>query len=340
MHLIVIGVNYKNSDINLLERISICDDKIEEKLIQFKSLENIKECLILATCNRVEFYAYTNFRSDNAIIINWIKDSFSISEKELSDNIYCYAGHKCIEHLFRVASGLDSISIGEHQIQAQVKNTYKTAFRNKTIAKMLGTLFQRALSVGKKVRSKTNISKKSLSLIEIALSQINLTNNHKKVKIVVLGAGMMGEQACIDLCKKDYELIICNRTKEKSEILSKRCNGKSIAINELFNYLEDTDIFISAINCSSPIINKNQATELMQLREKPLHIVDLGVPRNVDGDIKNIPDISLYDIDDIKLFLKSCEADFCLEIENAKSIVNDEVSYFLDWYRIQDAVPI
>ena len=340
MHLIVIGVNYKKSDISLLERLNICEDKIDEKLFQFKSLEHIEECLILATCNRIEFYAYTNLRSDNEIIIKWIKNSFSISEEELANNIYSYAGHKCIEHLFRVASGLDSISVGEHQILAQVKNAYKTTFRIKTVAKMLGTLFQRALSVGKKVRSKTNISKKSQSLIENAIYHINLANNYKTSNIVVLGAGEMGEQACLDLHKKKYGLIICNRTKQKADMLAKRCNGKSIILDDIFKYLKDADVFISAIKCNNPIINKNQMLEIMQLREKPLYIVDLGVPRNIDGEVKKIPGISLYDIDDLKYIMKSSKADFCSEIENAKSIVNEEVSDFLNWYRIQDAVPI
>ena len=194
MHLVVIGLNHKTAPVELREKLSISEAQLPEALVGLLANDRVAECLILSTCNRTEIYAYTSAKSDDALIVDWMSEFFATPACEFAPHLYSQAGHKAVEHLFRVAAGIDSMVLGEYQILGQVKNAYNVAAQCGATGVILNNLFQKALNVGKRARTETEIGRGFFSVSSIAvLLAKSIFDDLKGRTVLIIGAGEMGE---------------------------------------------------------------------------------------------------------------------------------------------------
>jgi glutamyl-tRNA reductase len=343
MELIVIGLNHKTAPIEMRERLAFSKDEIEKALCQTKSLLSLKESMIISTCNRVEIYASAReVEKATFDLKSFLARYHGLSLKEFENILYLLTGEEAVRHIFRVASSLDSMVVGEPQILGQIKSAYQLAAQSKTSGFILHRLLHRAFHVAKRVRTETKIgdSAVSVSFVAVELAK-KIFGALEKKTVLLIGAGEMCELAARHLVSAGVEkVIVTNRTYEGAIALAQTFRGEAIPFEEMTQGLRRVDIVISATGSPQYLLRYDQvATVIRDRKQKPIFFIDIADPRDIEPKVGDIENVYLYNIDDLQKVANDHIQDREKEAQKAEVIVQDEVLKFVHWYRSLDITP-
>jgi glutamyl-tRNA reductase len=321
-------LNHKLLPISRLEKFFFRD--LELALRLFKNVGGVEGVAILQTCNRVE--VYLDLRSEEAVeeVVGIWRDL--TEDMDVERNIVLVRGAEVVKHLFRLASGLESMVIGEQEILRQVKEAYYKALAVNSLSLLLKMIFEEAIRMGKKVRSETEISRKRMSLAHVAVELVEkiLKNMDDKV-ILIIGAGETGELVNSALMEKNYRkltLLFANRTYERAIHLANMSGGIALRLDQVENYLRIADIVFVTTSAPHYIITKERVAEAIKGRDKPLLVIDLSVPRNVDPEVSRLQNLKLITIDDLKEHIDHSIYDKIKELDKVEALIEEYVEKF------------
>ncbi len=343
MELVAIGLNHKTAPIEIREKIAFPEAEIDKALLQVQGLPALKENMILSTCNRVEIYAATRMAGDAVIgLKHFLSDYHRLPLKEFEGSLYSFVGEEAVRHIFRVASSLDSMVVGEPQILGQIKSAYEFATQSKTSGLLLHKLLHRAFFVAKRVRSETKIGNSAVSVSYAAVELAEKIFGTVEGKTVLLiGAGEMCELAARHLVSKGVQkVLVTNRTYERAVTLAQQFQGESVPFEEMTLGLKKTDIVISATNSPVYLIRQDQVARVMRDRkQKPIFFIDIADPRDIEPKVGETENVYLYNIDDLQNVANENIRGREKEAQKAETIVQEEVAHFVHWYRTLDVTP-
>jgi len=342
MSLITLGINHKTAPLDLRERLAFTPQSLPEALLSLKKLKHIEEASILSTCNRTEIYCVTTEDNDQAII-QWFSQFHGLDENQIRQHLYLFAHEETIRHAMEVASGLDSMVLGEPQIAGQMKDAYASASENGTIGQLLGKLFQRAFAVSKQVRTDTDIGSSPVSVAFAAVSLAKqIFGELNQTTVLLVGAGETIELATRHLHSQGVnKIIIANRSIERAQKLADEFDGEAISLQHIGDHLQRSDIVISSTASPLPIIGKGTVERaLKQRKHEPIFMVDLAVPRDIEPEVNDLDDIYLYSVDDLQSVINENMENRLQAAEQARDIIDVQVSHFLNWQRSLGAVDV
>jgi len=341
--IVLLGINHETASVDLRECLAFSEDEAADALVLLRKNKYIKEALIFSTCNRVEVLIVTEDRTKGTdAATKFLSEFKKVPATQFEDALYVYNGDEAVRHIFRVASSLDSMMVGEPQILGQIKEAYRNATVKKTSGVILNRLLHRTFFVAKKVRSETGIGDHAVSISYAAIElgrKIFGTLENKKV--LLIGAGEMAELAVEHLIRnRTGEIFVANRTFKRGVELAKKFKGQAIRFEELPNYLKEVDIIISSTGSSDFILRPEQVKKIMpNRRNRPLFFIDIAVPRDIDPKINRLNNSYVYDIDDLKGVVDENIGDRKAEAVKGERIVDEAVIRFREWYDSLDVVP-
>tara|TARA_B100000902_G_scaffold130339_1_gene129296 strand:+ start:4 stop:1245 length:1242 start_codon:yes stop_codon:yes gene_type:complete len=330
MTISVIGLNHKSASIDIRERFSFTPDTSALLIRRIKKISNINEVIVISTCNRTEIYV--DSLSGSQDLSEWLNLDNEL--KVFSEHMYVHEEEDAIEHLFKVVSGLDSMVIGESEVLGQVKNSYKVALENKTIDSKLKRLFEYSFSVAKNVRSNTDIGGNAISFMYTSILLIKkVFSDIYKKKCLLIGAGEMTQLALKYLKSNSVNNItICNRNEEKGKKLANENNCGYSHLNNLTDIIHEHDIIITSTSSTLPLIGKGNIENALQSRSnKSIVIIDLGVPRDVEYQIKKLDNVYLYTIDDLGDIIEKNYKIRENSIKEAEDIIKFKIIEYKNW---------
>ncbi len=343
MFLVAVGLNHKTAPVEIRERLSFPEHVLPQSLQSLRDAKAVDGCVILSTCNRTEIYAAVlDVKQGLASIKKVFADCLADELCEIDNYIYLHTLYDAVHHLFRVTAGLDSMILGETQILGQVRTAYQKACEQGATNRILNTLFQQAITVGKRVRTETEIDRNAVSISYAAVElsrQIfgELTGR----SILIVGAGKMSELTAKHLVSNGVtDVLVSNRSIEKAVQLAKLFGGEAVPFDLLFDYMVDIDIVISATAARDPIIGpENMETVMSKRKGKKIFLIDIAVPRDIDPEVEKVEGVTLYDIDDLQHVVDRNLEDRKKEAVKAQVIVEDEITKFFQWLNTQFVVP-
>jgi len=341
--IVIIGVNHKTAPVAVREKLAFSGD-CAEPLLALMNIEGCQECCFLSTCNRVEVIFVASDPAAAAVAVRaFLFAKSGLADAEAQQYSYLYQGMDAVDHLYHVATSLDSMVVGEPQILGQLKQAYREALEQKTTGVILNRLLHKSFSVAKRVRTETNIggSAVSISYAAVQLAKKILGNLQDK-SVLLVGAGEMAELAAEHLVRQGIgRVIVANRTLERAVKLAQRFNGTAVGLAELTTQLAEVDILVSSTGATDLILTKDQVKPLMRQRmNKPLFLIDIAVPRDLDPELNDLDNVYLYDIDDLKNVVDVNKAEREKEALRAEGIVAEEVVKFGQWLEGMDLAPI
>jgi len=342
MSLITLGINHKTAPLKLRERLAFTPQSLPEALSSLKKLGHVEEASILSTCNRTELYCVTSSDIDQEII-HWFSRFHGLEIDQIKEHLYLYKHEETIRHAMEVASGLDSMVLGEPQIAGQMKDAYALANENGTIGQLLGKLFQRAFAVSKQVRTDTDIGSSPVSVAFAAVSLAKqIFGDLKQTTVLLVGAGETIELATRHLHSQGVgNIIIANRSVERAQSLADKFNGQAISLQHIGEHLYRSDIVISSTASPLPIIGKGTVERaLKQRKHQPIFMVDLAVPRDIEPEVSELDDIYLYSVDDLQSVIEENMENRQQAAQQAIEIIDVQVQHFLEWQRSLGSVDI
>jgi glutamyl-tRNA reductase len=342
MSLITLGINHKTAPLELRERLAFTPQTLPEALRSLKKLAHVEEASILSTCNRTELYCVTSEDNDRAII-QWFSQFHGLDEDQIKEHLYLHAHEETIRHAMEVASGLDSMVLGEPQIAGQMKDAYAMATENGTIGLLLGKLYQRAFAVSKQVRTDTDIGSSPVSVAFAAVSLAKqIFGELSQTTVLMVGAGETIELAARHLHSQGVnKIIIANRSVERAQKLADEFQGEAISLQSISEHLHRSDIVIASTASPLPIIGKGTVERALKKRKhEPIFMVDLAVPRDVEPEVNELDDVYLYSVDDLQSVIAENMENRMQAAEQAREIIDVQVSHFLDWQKSLGAVDI
>ena len=343
MKVFVVGLNHKIADVDVREKLAFNGPKLVEGLIKFKELPEVQEAIILSTCNRVELYANVNdAKRASESTKTFLSEFHNLNRGSLDNALYIYDDINAIRHIFRVASSLDSMVVGEPQILGQLKDAFELALTKKTTGILLNKLMKKAISVAKRVRTDTRIAENavSISFAAVELAKKIFTDLSRRV-FMLLGAGEMAELAARHLIGSGVkEVLVSNRTYERACELASEFNGRPVKFDDFIQEMVRTDIIICSTGAPHYIITKSQMQKVMKERkQRQVFIIDISVPRNIDPEINGLDNVYLYNVDDLRGVVDANMFERQKEAEKAEKIIEEELETFLKWQSSLDSVP-
>lgn len=343
MHTIVVGLNYKTTQVDNREKVYFSSDKLEAALKSLINYPSIKECVILSTCNRVEIYTMGEdvdvaFNS----ITSFISDFHKIPVSSFKDFLYRYNCEEAVSHVFRVASSLDSMIVGEYEILGQVKTAYESAQEYGATKEYLNRLFQMAIQVGKRVRTETAIGKGAISVGSVATNLVkDVFPEEKAINIMLIGAGAVADLTATNLKQKlDCNITITNRSKQKAEEFAHKFNAKVIDYEDRKCLYYFQDVIIASTGSQDYVVRKEDFLAIDD-KSKKMFFVDLSVPRNIDPGITELENpFFVFTIDDLESMVISNMDERAAEIKSAESIIAETEQKYFEWYGKQAIVPV
>ena len=316
MTLLALGINHKTAPVSLRERVSFSPDKLDQALDSLLAQPMVQGGVVLSTCNRTELYLSVE-EQDNLqeALIRWLCDYHNLNEEDLRKSLYWHQDNDAVSHLMRVASGLDSLVLGEPQILGQVKKAFADSQKGHMKASELERMFQKSFSVAKRVRTETDIG---ASAVSVAFAACTLARHLREHKV--------------------QKMIIANRTRERAQILADEVGAEVIALSEIDERLREADIIISSTASLLPIIGKGMVERaLKSRRNQPMLLVDIAVPRDVEPEVGKLANAYLYSVDDLQSIISHNLAQRKAAAVEAETIVAQETSEFMAWLRAQSA---
>jgi glutamyl-tRNA reductase len=339
MQLFAFGINHQTAPLAIREQVAFHAESMEQALRDLVEHSPVKEAAILSTCNRTEIYCNTQ-QPDMAI--HWLADFHKLKPQAIEPYLYTLPRDEAVKHAFRVASGLDSMVLGEAQILGQMKQAVRSAEQAGTLGLLLHKLFQRTFSVAKEVRTSTEIGANSVSM---AAASVRLAErifpSLREQNVLFIGAGEM-----IELCAthfaahKPRHITVANRTLERARQLSNRFNGTAITLNDLPEHLAAADIVITSTASPLPILGKGMVERAIKVRKhKPIFMVDLAVPRDIEAEVGDLDDVFLYTVDDLSLVVQDGIGSRQAAVFQAEAIIDTSVESFMHWMESRELVP-
>ncbi len=330
----IIGVNHKTAPVAVREKLAFSGD-CAGPLMALLAIPGCRECCFLSTCNRVEAIFVAEQPGEAAAAVRgFLFANVGISDEEARKYSYFHQGKEAVDHLYKVAASLDSMVVGEPQILGQLKNAYREATEHKTTGVILNRLLHKSFSVAKRIRTETNIggSAVSISFAAVQLAKKILGGLQDK-SVLLVGAGEMAELAAEHLVSQGIgRVVVANRTLERAAKLARQFNGTAVGLAELPTQLAEVDIMISSTGATDLILRKDDVKPLMrQRRNRPLFLIDIAVPRDLDPELNEVDNVYLYDIDDLKNVVEVNKAEREREAARAEGIVAEEVVKFGLW---------
>jgi glutamyl-tRNA reductase len=339
MGILAFGINHKSASVDLRGRIAFAPEIVVQVLQDARSILHVQEVALLSTCNRTEVYLFGE--TSDVQLLTWLSMIKGVEINQLQDCYYCYRDEQAIMHMMRVASGLDSLVLGEPQIFGQIKSAYSVGREAGTVSTFLNQAFQLAFSAAKRVRSETAIGKNPVS---VAYASVNLAaqifTNLKDAHALLIGAG-----ETIDLVAKHLrdqqigKITVANRTLSRAQELAEVYSADAILLADIPDFLPHADIVISSTASQLPILGKGAVESALKKRKfKPFFMVDIAVPRDIEAEVEELPDVYLYTVDDLEevvqdnMRARSSAADLALEI------INQEVENWVKQHRALAAV--
>ena len=345
MYILCLGLNHTTAPISLREKLALDENVVRIALARLACghvASPLTELVILSTCNRVEMYAASN-QLVFAELEAFLSDVTGVSVDQFHAHLYRFQDLEAVRHLFEVAAGLDSLVIGEPQILGQVTRALELARGQNTAGSMMNRLFQAAIHAGKRTRTETDISRNPASVASLAAS-LSERAVHKisEAQIVILGAGEMAELAVEALRKRGAQkILVVNRTLERARDLVQRWGAQATTFENMLSALKSADILISSTGAPHTLISVEMVREAMQQRmERPLVLIDIAVPRDIDPDVNQLPQVTLYDIDNLNARLEHSLAERMAEVPQVKNILEEELGQFEEYWRSLDMLPL
>jgi glutamyl-tRNA reductase len=341
MSLLVVGLSHRSATVDLLERTAVADDDIPKLLSLATSTEHVDEAVVLATCNRLEVYAdVRKFHGGVQELTDALVQRTSVPLEELADHLYVHYEDRAVQHLFEVASGLDSMVVGEQQILGQLRSALQTAREEATVGRALGPLIEHALRAGKRAHAETGIDRAGRSLVSVALDLANRSLGGLAGRATALvGAGSMSSLAATTLRRRGVgSLVIVNRTPANAQRLAQSVDATALPLEALADVIADADLLVSCTGAVGTVLSGEVVAEAMQRRpERPLFVIDLALPRDVDPAAKALPGVTVVDLESLRSVLE--DAEVARDVEAARQIVTQEVGSHLSRQRAERVAP-
>ncbi|MBA3016691.1 MAG: glutamyl-tRNA reductase [Proteobacteria bacterium] len=343
LDIVLLGLNHKTAPVELRELLAFSKEEAVAVLEGLQKCPDINEVMLISTCNRVEVLLTTS-NITNAVnsVKTYTSEFKKIPISKFEQALYMHDGEEAVRHVFRVASSLDSMMVGEPQILGQIKDAYLTAILKKTSGVILNRLLHKTFFVAKRVRSETGIGDHAVSISYAAIELAKkIFGNLEGKKVLLIGAGEMAELAVEHLVRnRAGEIFVANRTFERGVELSNRFKGKAIRIEEIPDCLKLVDIIISSTGSPNFVIVRDQVKGVMRSRRnRPIFFIDIAVPRDIDPDINRLNNSYVYDIDDLKGVIEENIKDRNRESIKGERIVDEAVISFQHWFESLDVVP-
>lgn len=340
MTLLALGINHNTAPVGIREKLWFPEDMLKPALRELRSLSEVREAAILSTCNRTELYC--GIRSPEIHgIVDWIAQSRNLRLEEFTPYLYTHRESHFIRHIFRVACGLDSLILGEPQILGQMKTAYQAAHDAGTLGKHLGQLFRSSFSTAKKVRTDTAIGSSPVSAAFAAVRlALQIFDKLSEQTALLIGAGETIELTARHLHQHGIgRLIVANRTLNNAHDLAGQFNGFAIVLSDIPYHLAEADIVVSSTASPLPILGKGGVeSAIKQRRHKPILMIDLAVPRDIEPEVEQLPDVYLYTVDDLRNTIEENIKSRMEAAEKAEEIIDSQVELFLAWLRSENAV--
>lgn len=333
----MVGISHQSAPLELRERVAFNAEQARRAAAELRARRILEESVVVSTCNRSEIYGVASRMVDPAgeAIESFLAEFHHLRADEISPFEYRRRGPAVVRHLFRVASGLDSMLLGEAEILGQVRDAYTSALDNRTTGHVLNRLFQSALEVGKKVRSQTEISTRPMSVAFAGVKLAERIFGHlEHHTALIVGAGSVGEQVVEHMQRRGISrILVANRSLERARALATHVGGEAVPLEVLSTLLALPNIVVSSVSADQPVITRAMVERVMQLRHnRDLFFIDLGVPRNVEAGVADLYNVYLYNIDDLSEIVEQNRHAREREIPRAEAIVEEHVRRFEEWH--------
>jgi glutamyl-tRNA reductase len=343
MNIVVVGLSHKTASVDIREKVAFAPNHMEKPLQELLAIPDITEAVIVSTCNRVEIYASSrDIAGGMARLKRFLADYHHLPLETLESHLYALHGEAAIRHVFRVASSLDSMVVGEPQILGQIKTSYGYAAEYKSSGIILNRFLHKAFSVAKRVRTETKIAS---SAVSVAFAAVELA---KKIfgdltdkTVMLIGAGEMCELAAKHFLNSGARgVMVTNRTYERAVKLAEEFEGKAVNFDELFDHLHKADIILSSTGAPHFIIGQKDIDEVIRRRKlKPMFFIDIAVPRDIDPKVNDVDNVYLYTVDDLNGIVQSNLEQRGKEAQKAEEIVDQEIGQFFKWLSSLEVTP-
>ncbi|PED35215.1 glutamyl-tRNA reductase [Bacillus cereus] len=344
MHILVVSVNYRTAPVEFREKLTFQAAELERAMTTLQNQKSVLENVIVSTCNRTEIYAVVDqLHTGRYYIKKFLADWFQLEIEEVALYLTIFEQDGAIDHLFRVTCGLDSMVVGETQILGQIKDSFLEAQQVKATGTIFNELFKQVITLAKRAHSETTIGESAMSVsyaaVELGKKIFGeLTDCH----VLILGAGKMGELALQNLYGSGARKVtVMNRTLSKAEVMAEKYMGHAKSLSELQCALLEADILISSTGASEYVITKEMMTKVEKMRSgRPLFMVDIAVPRDIDPAIDELEGSFLYDIDDLQGVVEANRAERLKEAEKIQFMIEEEIVLFKTWLSTLGVVPL
>lgn len=344
MHLVVVGLNYRTAPVEIRERFAIAESDTAEALKMLKKTTSILEGVIVATCNRTEIYAVVNRRTlCGHYVREFMEQWFRIPRQAFNQHLYIYEDDDAVDHLFRVASGLDSMILGETQILGQVKNAFLLAQQQGATGTIFNRLFKQAVTFAKRVHSETSIGENAVSVSYAAVELgKRIFGRFDDKTVLIIGAGKMSELTARHLhAGGARRVVVAGRTLSRAEELAVKFGGQAMQLDEALARLHEADIVISSTGAESFVLDRRTVEQAMARRKnKPLFLIDIAVPRDIDPSSAGIPNVFLYDIDDLEGIVEGNLEKRRQEAVRIEAMIAEERRLYKEWYATLGVSPL
>ena len=359
MPVVVIGVNHRTAPLGVLEAMAIGSESVGKTLHALLSTEHVSESVVLSTCNRTEVYAVAEkFHGGYADVRAVLAQLAFLDAEDFADHLYVHHDSAAVAHLFDVVSGLDSAVLGEHEIQGQVKHAWEAAQAEDAVGPTLNLLFRHALEAGKRVRSETGIghgtASVSFAAVSLAAAQLAAAAGADVEsggcpaaalagsKAIVLGTGEMGASMAASLASADLaDLVIANRTHDKAVELAGRTGGRAVRFADVTTELVDADVLLTSTGASSVLLTRDEVARVVEARgQRPLVLVDIAVPRDIEPSVAELPGVTVLDMDDIGAYAEAGLEDRRREIDAVRALLDDELERYQAATSAREVAPV
>ncbi len=342
MRLLAVGVSHRTAPVELRECLDFAKEGLDAALTALASRSVAREIVVLSTCNRAEIYAVAEGDAAAEACGRFISEYHQMAHETIAPHLFVRRGTEAATHLFRVAAGLDSLVVGEPQILGQVKDAYAKASALKFTGALTNRLFSSAFTVGKRVRSETGLGEGAVSVSYAAISLAKkIFGDLKGLDVLVLGAGEMAKLTAVHLQAQHVkQLTIASRTLATAQRLATALKGRAVPWSSLGEALSSADIVVTATGAAEPVLTRARVEDAMRpRRHRPLFVIDIAVPRDVEAAVGDLDQVFLYNIDDLRTIVQENLARRASELEHADAIVSEEVDRFAAWMQSREIVP-
>ncbi|MEI7999752.1 MAG: glutamyl-tRNA reductase [Actinomycetes bacterium] len=344
MSLVVVGLNHRNAPVGLLEQVSVSGRALPKALHDLVSREHVAEAVLVSTCNRTEVYVRaTLFHPGVDDVRHFLAEVGGIDPETLAELIYAYHDEAAVAHLFAVTAGLDSMIIGEHEIQGQVREAWRVAEDEHTTGPLLSRTFRQAIEVGKRARTETGIGRYAVSVSSAAVTlAADRLGSLEGRRVLVIGAGKMGEQTAVALSGAGVgEIVVANRTPERAQAVAERVGGRAIGLEQIAETMVTTDVLLSCTGADEVLVTRTDIEAAMRARhDRAMLLIDVAVPRDIDPGVAQVFGVTLLDIDALRALGEHSLQQRRAEVGRVREIIADEIDRYRAERSAREVAPL